>query len=115
MGIVLHLLPHLLLLLPLLETEVLLLRLKPARLLLCPKLLIVLLLLVLFGLAVDFLPDSLKLCFSLHTLSRRVVRVVRGTRRWGNIVANMVVVAFFRIWVLKHLVSLFDMNEPFIE
>ena len=115
LGVVLHLLPHVLLLLTLLKAKVLFLRLKPPGLLLGFKFLEVFLLLILLGFTVDFLTDSLEFSFSFHTLSCTVRRVVWGTRRRRNVVSNIIIVAFFRIWVLKHLISLFDLNEPLIE
>jgi len=115
MGVVLHLLPHFLLLLTLLKAEMLFLRLEPSGLLFSLKLLIMLLLLVMFCLAVNFLADSLEFRLSFHSLSCRVIRVIRSTRRRSHIVAYMVIIPFFGIWVLKHLISLFDINELFIE
>jgi len=115
LGVVLHLLPHVLLLLTLLKAQVLFLRLEPPGLLLGFKLLEVFFLLILFGFTVDFLADSLEFGFSFHSLSCTVRRVVWGTW-WGrDVVSNIIIVAFFGIWVLKHLISLFDLNEPLIE
>ncbi len=115
MAIVLHLLPHFLLLSPLLLPEVFLLLLEPPLLLLFFPLLREFLLFFLLGFPVDLLADSLELGFSFQTLTLSVSGVIRCALGRNNVVANGSVVASFGIGILKNLISFIDLNKLFVE
>jgi hypothetical protein len=78
-------------------------------------LLVYALLLLPLSLAIDFLPNPLKLSLSLHTLICRISLVIGCSRGWFNVVANMIIVAFFGVRVLKYLISFLDLDKPLIE